>query len=101
MRVRKQDRYKTAFVCHAGTYQCTRMPFGLTNAPACFQRALDLTLTNFKWRTCLVYIDDVIIFSTNLDDHIKHVDEILTTLAEAGVTLKIKKCFFFQQKSST
>jgi len=98
MKIRPQDRHKTAFVCHAGTFQCTRMPFGLTNAPACFQRALDLILTKYKWKTCLVYLDDVIIFSNNVDDHIKHVDEILQTLADAGITLKINKCFFFQKQ---
>ena len=98
MRIRKQDRPKTAFVCHAGTFQCTRMPFGLTNAPACFQRALDLVLTKYKWKTCLVYLDDVIIFSKNLDDHIAHVDEILDTLSAAGVTLKVNKCHFFQKE---
>ena len=95
--LRKRDRHKTAFVCHAGTYQYKRMPFGLTNAPACFQRALDMILTKYKWKTCLVYIDDVVIYSKNVDDHIKHVDEILRTLAHAGVTLKIKKCHFFQK----
>ena len=98
MKIRKEDRYKTAFVCHEGTFQCKRMPFGLTNAPACFQRALDLILTKFKWKTCLVYLDDVIIFSKDVDDHIKHVAEILTALTEAGVTLNINKCFFFQGK---
>ena len=41
----KRDRHKTAFVCHAGTYQYKRMPFGITNAPACFQRAFDMILT--------------------------------------------------------
>lgn len=73
-------------------------PFGLTNAPACFQRALDIILTKYKWKTCLVYLDDVIIFSKSVDDHIRHVDEILSTLADAGVTLKINKCHFFQRQ---
>ena len=67
--LRKRDRHKTAFVCHAGTYEYKRMPFGLTNAPACFQRALDMILTKYKWKTCLVYIDDVVIYSKNVDDH--------------------------------
>ena len=55
-------------------------------------------MTRFKWKTCLVYLDDVIIFSKDVDDHIKHADEIITALTEAGVTLKINKCFFFQRK---
>ena len=71
------------------------MPFGLTNAPATFQRALDIVLTKFKWKSCLVYIDDILIFSKTVEDHIRHVDEILTTLTEANITLKISKCRFF------
>lgn len=95
MNVAKEDRSKTAFVCHTGTYQCKRMPFGLTNAPASFQRALDIILTNYKWKTCLVYLDDVIIYSKTPEEHIKHVDEVLTCLSSAGITLKISKCKFF------
>ena len=74
------------------------MPFGLTNAPATFQRSLDLIISQFKRRTCLVYIEDVIIYSKSVEDHIRHVDEILTALEEAGVTLKISKCYFFRQE---
>ena len=71
------------------------MPFGLSTAPVSFQRALDMILTQFKWKTCLVYLDDVIIFSNSVEEHIQHVDEILFALSEAGVTLKISKCRFF------
>lgn len=79
VRGQKQYRHKTAFVCHEGAFQWTRMPFELTNAPACFQRALDIILTKYEWQTCLVYLEDVIIFSKSLDDYIIHVDKILTT----------------------
>ena len=89
--VPEEDRPKTSFVCHAGQYQYVRMPFGLTNAPATFQRALDVILSKFKWNTCLVYIDDIIIFSKTVDEHITHVDEVLSALRSSGVTLKIKK----------
>ncbi len=98
MNVAKKDRHKTAFTCHAGTFQCVRMPFGLTNAPATFQRGLDMVLSKFKWKTCLVYLDDVIIYSKSVEDHIQHVDEVLTALREAGITLKISKCTFFSDK---
>lgn len=74
------------------------MPFGLTKAPASFQRALDMIPTEYKWKTCLVYLVDVIIFSNLLEEHIQQVDEILSCLAAAGVTLKIKKCSFFTQE---
>ena len=68
------------------------MPFGLSNAPATFQRALDILLSGYKWKHCLVYLDDVIIHSKSGGEHIHHVDEILTTLGNAGVSLKLKKC---------
>lgn len=50
------------------------------------------------FKSCLVYLDEVIIFSNNADEHIKHVDEILTTLVDDGVTFNISKCLFFQQE---
>lgn len=94
----KQNRHKTEFVFHAGTFQCIRMPFRLTNTPAGFPRALELTLTLFKWKTCFVYLNDVIISSNNVEYHFKHVADILTALRNAGVTLMIDKCYFFQQQ---
>ena len=74
------------------------MPFGLRNAPATFQRALDIILSGVRWQTCLIYLDDVIIFSKDIKSHLGHVDEILTLLGQAGITLDLKKCKFFQPR---
>ena len=89
-------REKTAFVCHKGAdhYKC--MPFGLTNAPATFQRALDIILFGVKWQSCLVYIDDVIVYSKTHEEHIQHLDDVLGLLRAAGGTLKLRKCRFFR-----
>lgn len=57
-----QDLHKTSFVCHLGMHQYTRIPFGLKNVPATYQHALYMVLTKFKWKNCLVYMDDVIIY---------------------------------------
>ena len=84
----ERDKPKTSFLSHAGQFQYTRMPFGLTNAPETFQRALDVILNRFKWKSCLVCIEDIIIFSKTVDEHIDHVDEILGILRTSGVTLK-------------
>lgn len=67
------------------------MPFRLTNAAATFQQALDIILTRFKWNTYLVYMDDTIIFSKHMDDHMQVVDNILKTPGEAFVTLDLNK----------
>ena len=93
--IRPGDMEKTSFTCHQGTFMYNRMPFGLCNAPATFQRALDIILAGYRWQTCLVYLDDVIVFSRNEEDHIRHVREVLTALRDAGVTLKLRKCEFF------
>ena len=66
--VEPSDRDKTTFTSHEGTFRYTRMPFGLTNAPATFQRVVNMTLAGLTWKTCLVYLDDIIIFSHTLED---------------------------------
>ena len=93
-----EDRDKTTFTSYLGTFRYTRMPFGLRNAPATFQRALDIILSGVRWKSCLIYLDDVIVFSRTTEDHLRHVDEILTLLRNAGVTLKLNKCAFFQPR---
>ena len=74
------------------------MPFGLKNAPATFQRALDIILSGVRWQVCLVYLDDVIVFSKTYDEHVEHLDRVLTLLRDAGVSLKLAKCKFFQDR---
>ena len=93
--IAERDRDKTTFTTHMGTFRYRRMQFALRNAPATFQRALDVILSGVRWKTCLVYIDDVVIFSNTQEEHFKHVDHVLGLLKEAGVKLKLKKCFFF------
>ena len=96
--VSNRDRYKKAIVCHYGLYLYKRIPFGLTNAPATFQRAPDILLSQYKWRSCLVYMDDVTIFSRCLDSHVSHFEQVLSSLSCAGGTLKLKKCEFFTKE---
>lgn len=78
-----------------------RVRFELSNDPACFQRALDLILTKYKWKTCLVYLGDIISFSRKVADYVTYVAQITTTPADAGVTLKINKWHFFNAKLNT
>jgi Reverse transcriptase (RNA-dependent DNA polymerase) len=94
--VHPRDRDKTTFTSNYGLYQFRRLPFGLRNAPATFQRAIDVILSGVKWTTCLVYLDDVIIYSPDRETHLRHVDEALTLLREAGLSLKLAKCHIFK-----
>lgn len=81
-----------------GLFEWNVMPFGLTNAPSTFQRAMDELLRKFKWIFCLVYIDDVIIFSKTEEEHVKHLDMFLKTVVEAGYFIKPNKCKIFASK---
>jgi Reverse transcriptase (RNA-dependent DNA polymerase) len=56
------DRDKTTFTCHVGTFRFKRMTFGLRNAPSTFQRAMDVILSGVRWHKCLCYLDDIIVF---------------------------------------
>jgi Reverse transcriptase (RNA-dependent DNA polymerase) len=66
--MKETDRNKTAFVTHCGVHRFKRMPFGLCNAPATFQRALDMILARVKWKTALIYLDDVIVYSRSIEE---------------------------------
>ena len=95
--VAQDDRDKTTFTSHLGTYRFKRLPFGLKNAPATFQRAIDIILSSVRWQTCLIYLD-VIVFSRDEAEHLHHGDQVLSLLREPGVTLKLTKWHFFEKK---
>ena len=96
--VAEEDRDKTNFVCHEGAYRYIRLPFGLSTAPATFQRAIDMIFGGLKWKHCLVYLDDIIVFSQTPREHVEHLRQVFTALAKAGVSLKSKKCHLFQEE---
>jgi len=91
-----EDREKTAFVCHEGAYQYKRMPFRPANARATFQRALEIIISWVKWQSCLIYLDDVIVYSRTEEEHIGHVDHVLRLLREAELTLRLPRVRFFR-----
>jgi Reverse transcriptase (RNA-dependent DNA polymerase) len=93
--VHPKNRDKTTFTSRYGIYRFLRLPFVLRNALATFQRAIDIIFSGVKWKTCLVYLDDVIVFSQSKKDHLAHVAEALTILGNAGLSLKLKRCHFF------
>lgn len=90
--VAKDDRSKTAFITPDGLYQFRRVPFGLHGAAPLFQRLMDRVLTGLKWTHCLVYMDDVLIFGRDFDEHLHRLDRVLNALENAGLTLNRRKC---------
>ena len=95
-----KDVNKTTFVCHRGTFRFPRMPFGLCGAPATFQRLMDMVIAGLNYETCLVYLDDIIVFSKDTQSHMERLEKLLIRLREANLKLKPSKCHLFQQKVS-
>lgn len=89
----EEHKEHTAFHCHLGLWQFKCMPFSLHNGPSIFQRIIEGVLSPFLWLFALVYIDDIMVFSCNWDDHFTHLDKVLGTIAAAGITLSPPKCF--------
>ena len=94
--IREQDIPKTAFISKYGLFEFTTMPFGLCNSAATFQRLMEVALNGLQWVTCLIYLDDVIIFSASFDDHLVQLSDVLARIADAGLKLKPRKCHFFE-----
>jgi hypothetical protein len=90
------DEEKTAFKTHQGHYQFKIMPFGLTNAPATFQCIMNQVLKPFLRQFVLVFLDDILIYSKSLEDHLQHLQQVLGTLRHHQLYLKASKCSFAQ-----
>ncbi|GBP03435.1 Retrovirus-related Pol polyprotein from transposon 297 [Eumeta japonica] len=97
--IREKDREKTAFVTPHGLYEFIRMPFGLKNAPATFQRLMNETLRDFINKTCVVYLDDILIFSTSLKEHVKAITDIFRVLEAANLKIQVDKCNFMKKET--
>ena len=96
--VAEQDKAKTAFTSHMGLHEFNVMPFGLTNAPAAYQRAMDCVLAGLTGLMCMAYIDDVIVFSSSFEDHCKHLEQVLSRIERAGMTVNARKCSFCRKE---
>ena len=85
---------KTAFATHSGLYEFTVMPFGLCNSPATFQRLMETVLSGLTQKSCLVYIDDVLVMGKTFEEHLANLMEVFERLRAAGLRLKLVKCIF-------
>ncbi|CAM4979880.1 unnamed protein product [Rotaria socialis] len=88
----KADRPKTAFSTRDGHFQFKVLPQGLTNGPPTFQRIVNQILGPNRWKHVLAYIDDIIIYSKNFSEHIRHIEEVCALLHESSFKLNVDKC---------
>jgi hypothetical protein len=94
VRIREGDEWKTAFNTPTGHYEYLVMPFGLTNAPAVFQALVNDLLRDMIDKFVFVYLDDILIFSRNLVEHVTHVRSVLRRLLDNSLFVKAEKCEF-------
>ena len=91
-------RQKSAFTTHKVLFEFVRMPFGLCNAPATFHRVMQVVLAGLEWRSCFVYLDDILIASKTFEEHLDHLREVFDRLRKAGLRLKPKKCLLLRRE---
>ena len=94
VRIREGDEWKTAFRTRYGLFESLVMTFGLQNAPATFQHFVNDIFRDFLDIFVIVYLDDILIFSTSVVDHINHVRSVLARLREHRLYAKLEKCSF-------
>lgn len=94
----EKDTEKTAFTTENGHWEFLRMPFGLKGAPATFQRVMDNILRGIQNEQCLVYLDDIIVFSTSLQEHIERLKNVFQRLRESNFKIQLDKSEFLRKE---
>ena len=94
----EKDKEKTAFACHKGLFEFNVMPFGLSNAPAVFQELMSVVLQGCH-DFSTAYLDDIMIFSPTLEEHLEHICVIFDRLRKHNLKLKLKKCSFLKSET--
>ena len=92
------DREKATFACHAGLFQFRVMPFGLANASGIFQQLMSIVLEGLE-NFSMAYLDDIIIFSSSVREHLQHLQAVFERLKSHGLKLKLPKCQFMNEET--
>jgi hypothetical protein len=90
IKVREEDVHKMSFWCHYGHYEFLVIPFGLTNAPVAFQSCMNHIFNKQLRKFLLVFFDDILIYSRMWEDHLRHVNGILSIMEEQSLYAKCK-----------
>ncbi len=96
--IEKEDKAKTAFSTSWRYYEYNVMPFGLKRVPATFQQLMIKILGPYLYNFVMVYLDDIIIFSQTIEEHLQHMRKVLEALRQARFKLKLEKCEFAKKQ---
>lgn len=94
------DIHKTAFNVEHGHFEFLRMPMGLKNSPSTFQRVMDNVLRDLQNVICLVYLDDIIVFSVSLQEHMVNLERVFKRLRESNFKIQMDKSEFLKLETS-
>lgn len=92
----EKDKQKTAFCTPFGLFEFNRMPFGLCNSPSTFQRLMERIFGDERYNSLLLYLDDIVVFSSSFETHLQRLEMVLGRLEKHNLKLKLDKCHFFQ-----
>ena len=98
LRIKDEDIHKTAFRTRYGHYEFTVLPFGLTNAPEAFMNLMNNIFQDYLDKFVLVFIDDILIYSKNEEEHQRHLEIVLQRLRKHKLYGKLSKCIFYQKE---
>ena len=98
LRMHENDIHKTAFTCGVGHYEWVVMPMGVCNGPSTFQRLMTRVLWEHLGIFCLVFLDDILVFSKTEEEHEEHLQKVLALLSEHNLKIKLSKCQFGVKK---
>ena len=88
----KEDKWKTAFCTRYGHYEFLVVPMGLTNAPATFQAYINKALHGLVDDFCIIYLDDILVFSRTKEKHNRHLQQVCKRLRQSELYAKPSKC---------
>ena len=95
--MKEEDEHKTSFKTHHGQFQFRVVPFGLATAPGTFQCNMNVFMAGPNRKFVLVFMDDILVFSFTLEDHVQHLRTVFEILAKNQLYVKQSKCVFAQQ----
>lgn len=96
--VTEEDWFKTAFYTPFGLFELNWMPFGMCNAPGTFQKLMERLFRDQQCQTLLLYLDNVVVFSASIAQHLERLEVVLSWLEREGLKVKLSKCAFFQRE---
>ncbi|KAH7732163.1 gagpol and env protein precursor [Aphelenchoides avenae] len=98
IRLAEEAREKTAFSTPYGHFEWNVLPFGLSTSPACFERMLDSIFSDLIGHTLFIYLDDILIATETVEEHLQVLEEVLRRLRQANLKLKGRKCHFLKRE---